>query len=88
MQTEWAPMSVRAAIQSRVDKGNALAKFSKKLGKDSVHPRKQTWNPNFLVRRCFSFSKGVFHVKRLFSGVQFGLSWLRKKKHFLMRSSI
>lgn len=69
METEWAPMSVRAAIQSRVDKGNA-AKFSKKLGKDSVHPSKTNMGtPKLVVPRCFSFSKGVFQVKRLFSGV-------------------
>ncbi len=69
MQTEWAPMSVRAAIQSQADKGNALAKFSKKLGKDSVHPRKQTWNPNFCCSQMFFlFQRGFSGSMLVFGG--------------------
>jgi len=66
METEWAPMSVRAAIQSRVDKGNALAKLSKTIPADFNRTAKQlagTWTrdvplkprallmPNGLARR-------------------------------------
>ena len=89
METEWAPMSVRAAIQSRVDKGNA-AKFSKKLGKDSVHPPKTNMRPqNVWFPDVFAFPNGYFRSNVCFRRCSYGrVTWLSKKCFCLTKISI